>query len=196
MDRRTIMLKTKRIACLLTMLALLGLCAPGLGQTGNGDTPPEQAMRSLFERLQLSIAITTVAVYSPTLEDARLHATQILNLLRGGERPANLSPTTGTNTGLLVDIQALPRWIAERGLEPEPRAKLLAAVRNVQIFLEMARDASASSLQQRKLDAAARDLRRAYAYLLAAWGDDLDGASLPGLRVLVQWFGIRIDLDG
>jgi hypothetical protein len=187
----------KRVPFGILCLAL-AMFAGGLvyGQSGTLAELPEQGVEqrlSLFaDRLHLGLAAASVAVHSPTLGDLQLHAQQLAALLRGFEGQKRALFPGYEGPGLIAEAESFSVWITDRAFEREAHKQTLAAARTVEIYLDLAYDATQSVLRQRRLDQAGRDMYRVYAYLSAAYARPCEPAYVPGLWTLLRVFGIEL----
>lgn len=69
---------------------------------------------------------------------------------------------------------------------------MLTAAESVRGFLRLALSSALSASRARTLAVAADDLLRAYACLLAAWGQPVEGVSIPGLVAVLRGFNIPV----
>ena len=60
----------------------------------------------------------------------------------------------------------------------------------------LALDAALSSMEQRRLDSAMRDMLCVYAYLAAAYETSCDAPYVPALRTLLRILGLADDATG
>lgn len=157
----------------------------------------EERLVDVASRLRFSLSVASFSIYAPTLADLRLHAQQLVNLLEGSSGRHYVRPAepAAAFAGLLTDVVDLSEKLASYAVEPEIRPRIAAAVKNVSTYLGFALDAALSSLQRRRLDDAARDMMKAYAYLAAALERPLDASTVPGLWTILRLFGLTEAID-
>ncbi len=171
------------IGMALAMAVALAAPLACLGEDGGAAaSSADLLLAKLADKTKLAISISAVAVFSPSLVDARSQAERLLVILRGDGRDRPV--------GLVQEAALLPAGIVMRGFETEREKALLGAVGNVQTLLRLAADAVASAGRARSLEAATLDLFRGYACLVAAWGLPVDGIAIPGIVTLLRAFEI------
>lgn len=174
-----------RIGLMLGMAAALVASVACLGQSGEVTASSADLLVAKFaDQTKLAISISAVAVFSPSLVDARSQAERLLIILRGDGRDRPV--------GLVQEAAFLPDGIVSRGFETEREKALLGAAGNIQTFMRLAADAITSAGRARSLEAATFDLFRGYACLVAAWGLPVDGIAIPGIATLLRAFEIPV----
>jgi len=184
---------TRATACLLT-LAILAVGATGQTE----ERTVEDRLVALAQQLRLGMTLASVAAYSPTLDDLRLHAQQLVNLLEGsgGRHFVRPVPPVDDVPGLLVEMTSLGARFEATAPDPESRARVRDAVRNVRTFLTFALEAALTALDDRRIDRASSDMLRAYAFLLAAYERPCDIPYVPALWTLLRAFGVTARVGG
>lgn len=171
------------VAIAVAVLVALGVAC--VAQSGNSVPPSiQQRLGGFADRMRLGLSIASVAAFSPTVSDARGQAERLIVLLRGD--PQDVVP------GLLAEAALFFDWIAARSFDPAVQQALLGAAASVQGFLRLAIEAAISADHDRSLANATEDLLRAYAFLLAAWGQSVDGIVVPGLVTLLRAFDVPL----
>ncbi len=180
MVRRSEVTQMRQAAVMVVLVLLAELaCA---AQSADVNVPSvEERLAGLAERTQLALSAASVAVFCPTLRDAHGQAERLLVLLRGNETEAVL--------GLVPQAAALSDWVLARSFEPGQRDALLRAASGVQEFLRLGVKSTLAASRARSLSVATDELRTAYACLLAAWGQPVDGIVVPGLLMILHAFG-------
>ena len=181
-----------------------GLCLLVLGVVVSGaiaqpeETAIEERLIEFTQQLRMGLTLATVAAYSPTLGDLRLHAQQLVNLLEGshGKHFVRPVPTGQEITGLLVDVTALAMRFEAPSIDPETRVAITDAMKNVRTYLVFALDTALTSLEERRIDRASSDMLRAYAYLLAAYEKPCDAAYVPALWTVLRAFDLTERVAG
>ena len=181
-----------------------GLCLLVLGVVVSGaiaqpeETAIEERLIEFTQQLRMGLTLATVAAYSPTLGDLRLHAQQLVNLLEGshGKHFVRPVPTGQEITGLLVDVTALAMRFEAPSIDPEMRVAITDAMKNVRTYLVFALDTALTSLEERRIDRASSDMLRAYAYLLAAYEKPCDAAYVPALWTVLRAFDLTERVAG
>jgi len=166
--------------------------ASAAGQAQADSEAAEVRLIGFAGRLRLSLSLASFAVYAPSLNDLRLHAQQLVNLLEGvgGPHYVRLPDADEPSRGLRPDVASLVGWFRDGSLRPEARVRIAAAARNVSFYLGMALEAVLAGLRERRLDRASEDLLRAYAYLSAAYEQPNEIATVPGLRTILRLVGL------
>ena len=171
------------VAIAVAMLVAAGQAC--VAQSDNSAPPSiEQRLGGFADRMRLGLSISSVAAFSPTVSDAHGQAERLIVLLRGD--PHEAAP------GLLPEAASFSDWIAARSFAPSLQVALLGATANVQGFLRLAIEAAISADRDRSLANATEDLLSVYAYLLAAWGQPIDGIVVPGLVMLLRAFDVPV----
>ncbi|MBN1858319.1 hypothetical protein JW848_03835 [Candidatus Bipolaricaulota bacterium] len=184
-------LRTRSQVVSLLVLLVLGI---GMSQsvwadvTFEAEQPPEDRVVALAEQLRLGISVASFAVSAPTLQDLRVHAQQLINLLEGpeGRHYARVEGIDIVPWGLVPEAAAWVRRFTEGVFEPTLRPQVSIAARNVYIYLDLALDAALSLLNKRRLDLASTDMLRVYAYLTAAYERPTDVATIPALGTILR----------
>ena len=174
-------------ACLLSV-ALFAAGGTGWAQ----DRTVEDRLIALARQLRLGLTLSTVAAYSPTLGDLRLHAQQLVNLLEGAQGKHFVRPPQSTDEGpgALPELTALGPRFEAAPIDPDARGRVVAAVGNVRTFLVSALDAALSALAERRIDRASTHMLRAYAFLLAAYERPCDVPYVPAMWTILRAFGL------
>jgi len=177
------------VVCIVVALAAGGVFSQPFPQD---TTKPDERLVAFAGRLRLGLSLASFAVYAPSLADLHLHAQQLVNLIEGAQgrhyvRPANPEEP---GPGLRSEIVDLGGWFREASVEPEVKRRLAAAIENIVAYVEMARDAALAGLKWRRLDKAAEEMMKAYAYLAAANERPAEGPSLPGLWTILRLRGL------
>jgi len=176
--------------------ALAVLAISGTLITGTAAQPPwaREFLASLawMERSVLEATyFCALAAVAPTLQDQRILALRVVNVLEGSKGP-HFDPRLATEEmpGVLPRLQALWQSLGERELPPEDRQALNFSLENVRAFLTLALEAALRGARGRWLTRGAITMRQAYAYLLAALGPgDPKLAYLGGIRPLLLRYG-------
>ncbi len=172
----------------MVAIAVAVLVAAGVACVAQLDNsaPPsiEQRLGGFADRMRLGLSIASVAAFSPTVSDAHGQAERLIVLLRGDSQ--DVVP------GLLPEAASFSDWIAARSFDPAVQQALLSAAASVRGFLRLAIEAAISAERDRTLANATQDLLRVYAYLLAAWGQPIDGIVVPGLATLLRAFDVPL----
>ena len=182
------MKRAKRAAAYLVLLTVVSIAVGG--QTA--ERTIEDRLVAFTQQLRMGMALASVATYSPTLDDLRLHAQQLINLLEGagGKHVVRPSPLVEAAPGLLVEVVALgPRFDA-LAAEADIRVRIRDAAKNVRTFLSYALEAALSAVDGRRIDRASADMLRAYAFLLAAYERPCDTPYVPALWTILRTYGI------
>jgi len=182
------MKRAKRAAAYLILLTVVSIAVGG--QTA--ERTIEDRLVAFTQQLRMGMALASVAAYSPTLDDLRLHAQQLINLLEGagGKHVVRPSPLVEAVPGLLVEVVALgPRFDA-LAAEADVRVPIRDAAKNVRTFLSYALEAALSAVDGRRIDRASADMLRAYAFLLAAYERPCDTPYVPALWTILRAYGI------
>jgi len=182
------MKRAKRAAAYLILLTVVSIAVGG--QTA--ERTIEDRLVAFTQQLRMGMALASVAAYSPTLDDLRLHAQQLINLLEGagGKHVVRPSPLVEAVPGLLVEVVALgPRFDA-LAAEADVRVPIRDAAKNVWTFLSYALEAALSAVDGRRIDRASADMLRAYAFLLAAYERPCDTPYVPALWTILRAYGI------
>ena len=183
---------SRRTRCLLLLLVFVATMA-GLSQAAGADEPGiEDRLLGVSGRLRLALSVSSFAVYAPSIGDLHLHAQQIVNLLEGSDGPHYIRPEEADDVvrGLRSDLSGLVDSFERASIESETRTRIAAATRNMTSYFEMALDAALTSLRLRRLDAASEEMRRAYAFLAAAYERPAGHSTVPGLCTILRLFGV------
>ena len=174
-----------------TAVCLLVLAA-GIGAFAQDERTIEERLVAFSEQLRLGLTLATVAAYSPTLGDLRLHAQQLVNLLEGpqGKHFVRPIPAGQETTGLLVEATALAVRFEAPSIDPEMRRPIGDAARNVRTYLAFALEAALAALNERRIDRASTDMLRTYAFLLAAYEKPCDITYVPALATILRAFDL------
>lgn len=152
----------------------------------------EERLIAFTQQLRMGLTLATVAAYSPTLGDLRLHAQQLVNLLEGsgGKHFMRPIPSGDEVSGLLGEVTALGIRFEEASIESGVRHRILDAAGNVQLYLSYALEATLSGLGERRLDRASAAMLRAYAFLLAAYEKPCDVTYVPAMWEILRAFDL------
>ena len=150
--------------------------------------PPQEPQGPLAEilgianELKAAIYYAGLAIYAPSLEDQRLYARRVIEIVRGredGDSPAPL--------GLLQRISRMERAIAETSLPK--KAPLGFVLRNVETFLGLALEEAVAASRVDSLAGGSLHMRKAYAFLYAALGPEIKTPYLGGIWLLLKIAG-------
>ncbi len=168
------------------LLLICGAAASGFAQPEEPSI--EDRLIAFVQQLRLGLTLATVAAYSPTLGDLRLHTQQLVNLLEGvqGKHFARPTPSGIEPIGLLVEIGALRVRFEGPAIEAGVRERVVDATKNVRMYLTFALDAALLGLEERRIDRASMQLFRAYAFLLAAYEKPCDTGHVPALWTILR----------
>jgi len=152
----------------------------------------EDRLAAFAQQLRMGLTLSTLAAYSPTIEDLRVHAQQLVNLLEGARGPHFTRPAQSIEgaAGLIAEASAFGVRFEETLPDPEPRVRVLLATKNIRFYLTEALSEALAGLEERRFDRASMALLRAYAYLLAAYERPGDGASVPGTWTILRAHGL------
>jgi hypothetical protein len=172
-----------------TGVCLLVLAA-GVGAFAQEERTIEERLVVFSEQLRLGLTLATVAAYSPTLGDLRLHAQQLVNLLEGpqGKHFVRPVPAVQETPGLLVEATALVVRFEAPSVDPEVRGPIGDAAKNVRTYLAFALETALSALDERRIDRASTDMLRTYAFLFAAYEKPCDVTYVPALATILRAF--------
>ena len=180
-----------------------GLCLLVLGVVVSGaiaqsdETAIEERLIAFTQQLRMGLTLATVAAYSPTFGDLRLHAQQLVNLLEGsrGKHFVRPAPSGSEITGLLVDVAALAVRFEAPSIDPGTRGVIDDALKNVRTYLTFALETALTALEERRIDRASTEMLRAYAYLLAAYEKPCDAAYVPAMWTILRAFGLTVPVQ-
>ena len=180
------------IAAIALFSLIVIACSAAAADQGDGTPSLEAQLISFASELRLGLSLAAFAAYSPTILDLRLHAQQLINLIEGADGPHYVRPTESSDepVGLLVEVTGWLRQIPDRPLPPDKKERLLVAAKNVLIFLDLARDAALSLLDERRMDRAKEGMFEVYACLAAAYEPPCGTAYVPGLWTILDAFGL------
>ncbi len=179
-----------------------GVCllvlAVGTGAVAQEERTIEERLVAFSEQLRLGLTLATVAAYSPTLGDLRLHAQQLVNLLEGSQGKHFVRPVPAGQeiTGLLVEATALAVRFEAPSIDPEIRGPIGDAAKNVRTYLAFALETALSALGARRIDRASMDMLRTYAFLLAAYEKPCDVTYVPALSTILRAFDLVGPVQG
>jgi hypothetical protein len=185
------MRKARPVVALLVALVIATFV--GHAQFGPEDeTSAETRWLTFAERLRFCLSIASFAVYAPTVADLRLQAQQLVNLLEGtdGRHYFRATEPDEAFSGLLSEVAQLTKGLPNHLVEREVRLRVGAATKNVAVYLELALDAALSSLRERRLDQASKEMLRVYAYLAAAYERPCEIPLVPGLWTVLRALGL------
>ncbi len=187
-------MRTANRAARIALLLVAAAAIVGAGQTGQTGQMAERMIEdrliALAQQLRMGMTLATVAAYSPTPGDLRIHAQQLVNLLEGteGKHFTRPIPPTEEIPGLLVEITTLGARFEVVPIEVETRDRIVAAARNVRAFMTFALEEALSAIEERRIDRAASAMLRAYAFLLAAYEQPCDAPYVPALWTILRAF--------
>jgi hypothetical protein len=175
----------RAVVCLLIVSAVAVVT-----RAQSAEATIEERLVAFSQQLRIGLTLATVAAYSPTLGDLRLHAQQLVNLLEGpqGKHFARPGPPGDEPIGLLVEITALGLRFEVASIDPGARNRVTDAAKNVRTYLSYALEAALAGLEERRVDRAAAAMLRAYAFLLAAYENPCGTAYVPGLWTILRAF--------
>ena len=155
-------------------------------QAGEENVLAEWRLSSMAERLRMAMTLATLAVLSPTPATQRLHIQQVINLLEGvgGKHFVRRVAPEEEVPGLLPDARALSARLVKASLNQKVREPALVVAKHTLSFLNLALETSLLGLRQRRLERAANDMLKTYAYLSAALGCESDPTNLGGVLAL------------
>ena len=184
---------TATILCLVLVLVSSALAQAT--REPSAERTVEERVLQLSERLRLSLAVASVAVYSPTLADIRLHAQQLVNLIEGIQGEHYVRPIKPLEEwpGMIPEVVVLALRFEAHPLEPETRAQAASALKNTRALLTFALNAALSVLSERQFERTALDMLRAYSYLAAAYETPSDAATVPALGTLLRILNVGQD---
>ena len=180
-------------------VCLFVLAVVGIGATAQPEERTIDERLVMFtQQLRMGLTLATVAAYSPTLADLRLHAQQLVNLLEGsqGKHFVRPIPPREEIIGLLVEITALGVRFEGPSIRPEIRGPIVDAAKNVRMYLSYALEAALSGLGERRIDRASADMMRAYAFLLAAYEKPCGAAYVPAMWTILRAFDLAERVAG
>jgi len=180
-------------ACLL-VVAIVSSGAIGRAQ----ERTIEDRLIVFAQQLRMGLTLAAVAAYSPTRDDLRLHAQQLVNLLEGAQGKHFVRPVQSAEEvpGLLVELTALGGRFEVASLDMGARDRIVDAAGNLRIFLTSALEAALSALDERRIDRASTEMLRAYALLLAAYEGPRDVPYVPALWTILRVFDLTVRVDG
>ena len=180
-------------------MMLLGiLLISGIGATAQQEEQTiEDRLVAFTHQLRMGLTLATVAAHSPTIVDLHLHAQQLVNLLEGadGKHFVPLAATDETPFGLLNEITLMWTRFEQAQLAADIRTRIVASAKNVRTYLDFALSAALAGLAQRRMDAAASDMLRAYAFLLAAYEKPCDTAYVPALWTILRAYDLAVRVE-
>ena len=178
-------------------LLVLGVIAGGIAAQP-AERAIEERLIAFTQQLRMGLTLATVAAYSPTIGDLRLHTQQLVNLLEGSQGRHYVRPVRaeGEISGLLVDVAALAVRLEAPSIELRSRGVIADAVENVRTYLLFALDSSLAALEERRIDRASTEMLRTYAFLLAAYEKPCDPAYVPALWTILRELGLAEPVTG
>jgi len=181
-----------RRTCRTFQLLVLAVALFSLSQAVSADEGIEDRLLVVSGRLRLALSLSSFAVYAPSIADLHLHAQQIVNLLEGSEGVHYVRPQGADEIvrGLRSDLSTLVDSFEKASFEQETRTRIATATRNMTSYLEMALDATLTSLKRRRLDDASEEMRRVYAFLAAAYERPAGHSTVPGLWTILRVYGL------
>jgi len=171
---------------------LLAFAMVGIGAVAQEERTIEERLLAFAEQLRLGLTLATVAAYSPTIGDLRLHAQQLVNLIEGpqGQHFVGPVPSGREAPGLLVEANALAVRFESLSPDPKMRRPIGDAAKNVRTYLAFALETALSALRERRIDRASADMLRAYAFLLAAYEKPCGFTYVPALASILRAFDL------
>ncbi|MGY4706984.1 hypothetical protein ACVNPS_04430 [Candidatus Bipolaricaulota sp. J31] len=181
----------KRILLAAILLAC-GALVPAKPPEGVGGPPGELADQalSLARELRLAMYYAALAVYAPTPADQRLYAQQVVNLIEGetGEHFVAVPPAAPPLPGMLARLDSIGDGLPPEVPPPKRRA-LSLILNNIRSFLEFALDEALTALRRDDIATGGEHMRKAFAFLYAAWGIEVDTPYLGGMWLLLRHLG-------
>jgi hypothetical protein len=147
--------------------------------------------------LRMGLTLATVASFSPTMADLRLHAQQLINLLEGinGEHFVRPAVSAELPEGLLPEAMTLRAQFEASPLDADRAATIARSARNIDTYLRLALAAALNGLSQRRWKEANAEMLQAFAFLMAAYEKPCDAAYVPGLWTILRTYGLAARLD-
>lgn len=161
-------------------------------RAGAPPAAPAEELLDLAGELRIAIYYTALAIYAPTPEDRELYARRVIDLIAGGEgdRFAAGPPGKGPPRGMLARLDAISDSLLPR-IPTEKRRAVMLVLENVRIFLEFALREAVSAARSGDMESGAEHMRKAYAFLNAAWGAEVISPYLGGVWLLLRHLGLE-----
>jgi hypothetical protein len=149
------------------------------------------------QELRMGLTLATVASFSPTMSDLRLHAQQLVNLLEGVDGRNFVRPAVSTELpdGLLIESAALRAGFESSPPNADADALVVRSAANVVTYLDLALSATLEGLSRRRWDDANADMLRAFAFLAAAYEKPCGAAYVPGWWTILRIYGLAARLE-
>ncbi|NOX44712.1 MAG: hypothetical protein GXO72_03095 [Caldiserica bacterium] len=180
-------------ALLAALLLAGGALAPAQppAEIGPAEGIADQAI-SLARELRLAMYYAALAVYAPTPTDQRLYIQQVVNLIEGegGEHTVAAPPARPPLPGMLARLELI-RKAMPPDVPPGKRRVLSLILTNIRSFLGFALDESLAALRRGDIAAGAEHMRKAFAFLYAAWGIEVETPYLGGIWLLLRHLGYQ-----
>jgi len=175
------------------MMVLLGgllISGPVRSQQGTALPPEARAWaQGAVEQLSVAIREAVFAWPASDLEELRLRAGRVLNVLVGHESPnyqGRLGDPPGADgVGVLTYLERLQGIIEPRAQEDERLRPLLFALDAIRFYADQSLEHLQDALQGKDLRFTQLTLRRALAFLISARGSSEDPLSEGGTRALL-----------
>ena len=151
----------------------------------------DQAL-SLARELRLAMYYAALAVYAPTPADQRLYAQQVVNLIEGeeGENFVAVPPAKPPLPGMFARLELIRKALPPDA--PPGRRRVLSLIlTNIRSFLGFALEESLAALRRGDIAAGAEHMRKAFAFLYAAWGVEVETPYLGGIWLLLRHLGYQ-----
>lgn len=181
-----------QLMLLMLFLLLLGGATGGEAQSQQPSLPPEvrEWARQLVEQLSVAIREAVFAPPAPDLDELRLRASRISNVLVGRESPDYQSkagdPPGADGVGVLVYLERLQQAIEPWAQANEQLRPLLFALDAIRFYSLEALESLQEAMRVDDIHKARRALRRALGFLIAARGSSEDPLSEGGARALLK----------
>jgi len=190
------MRRWRRLERWLLLIVLLsglfvGASLGAWGQASSQALPPEAKIwaRQAVEQLGVAIREAVFAWPATELDELKLRAGRVLNVLVGRESPdyqGRLGDPPGSDgIGIVTHLKHLQEAIEPRAQQDERLRPLLLALNAIQFYINEARQHLQTALKGRDLHRVQRTLRQSLAFLIAARGSSEDPLSEGGARALL-----------
>ncbi len=179
----------RRVSVILAAFSVLSLA--GVAQPTEPPVPQlEVEVISVVRELQAAMFYAALAVYAPTPADQRLYCQQVVNLIEGEGGEHFVAEGLRRTPGMLNRLAAIHRAVPP-DLPPMKRRAVVLVLNNVRTFLELALEESLASLRKEDVEAGAVHMRKAFAFLFAAWGVEVETPYLGGMWLLLKHLGYQ-----
>ncbi len=177
------------LAALLLACGALVPAQPPRDMGGPSGGLADQAI-SLARELRLAMYYAALAVYAPTPADQRLYAQQVVNLIEGeeGDHFVAVPPAEPPLPGMLTRLNLIGGGLPPEAPPPKRRA-LSLILNNIRSFLKFALDEALAALRRDDIATGGAHMRKAFAFLYAAWGVEVDTPYLGGMWLLLRHLG-------